>query len=180
MKKAVISVICALAALCLFACGAGDRTASVKPPEQIDVAALLNEVCAEFGLTAGERYCSEKADGAYFFDDDILAGTYGDLVSDFPEVESMIKYCAFFSSEPYGPEFGVFIFNDGSDAEDMRKFVDDRMAALKRNARNYPSVDTSLIDGEYGAVYGQIYIYSALGDADKKFETIFRAAAEEN
>ncbi|MBQ6043455.1 MAG: hypothetical protein IJL41_04870 [Clostridia bacterium] len=179
MKRTLLILLCALAVFCFAACGGNESAGKIKQPDQIDTAALLDTLINEFNAGAGEKYCSEPFENAYLFDDDILAGKYGDLVSDYPDPETMVRYCAFFSDEPYGPEFGVFVFAAETDAADMQKYVENRIAALKRNAKNYPSVDTSLIDSAYAAARGCVFYYCALNDTDKRFEkTVLDAVTE--
>lgn len=181
IKKTLLLAICAILVLQFAACGgkSAENSSKIKSPENIDIVSLLNGLTDAFEVGAGEKYCSEKADGAYLFDDDILAGKYGDLVADSPEVDTMVKYCAFFSDEPYGPEFGVFVFKTEADAAAMKAYVENRISALKRNAKNYPSVDTSLIDNEYGEARGNVFYYCALNDAGKEFERSVLGAVEE-
>lgn len=179
MKRILLILLCAFTAFCFAACGGNENEGKIKQPDQIDTAALLGKLINGFDVGAGEKYCSEPFENAYCFDDDILAGKYGDLVSDYPDPETLVRYCAFFSDEPYGPEFGVFVFKTEADANDMQKYAENRIAALKRNAKNYPSVDTSLIDNAFFKARGCVFYYCALNDAENLFEkTVLDAVTE--
>ena len=160
MKSKITLVACLLAAALLVSCGAH----GMKDPASVDMAAMLGSMVAGLSAGEGELFCSQPFDGAYGFDDDILAGKYGDLISDSPEVADIVKYCAFFADEPYGPEFGVFLFDTEENAAKMKTYIEKRFADLLRNAVNYPSVDTTLAKNMVLVCDGRWVCYCALSD----------------
>ena len=174
MKKSALAVICLLAAALLISCGAH----GLKDPEQINMATMLDSMIATLVPGGGETYCSQEYAGAYEFDDDILAGKYGDLISDSPEIANIVKYCAFFADEPYGPEFGAFLFDTEENAAKMKNYIEKRFADLLRNAVNYPSVDTTLVKNMRLFSDGRWICYSAVAENETFRELFYSAAGE--
>ena len=174
MKTKITFIACLLAAALLVSCAAH----GMKDPASVDMAAMLGSMVSGLSAGEGETYCSQSRDGAYEFDDDILAGKYGDLISDSPEIANIVKYCAFFADEPYGPEFGVFLFDTEENAAQMKTYIEKRFADLMRNAVNYPSVDTTLAKNMRLFTDGKWVCYSAVND-NEAFRVLFYAAAEE-
>ncbi|MBO4500736.1 MAG: hypothetical protein J5760_00740 [Clostridia bacterium] len=186
MKKAVLITLCALILVSLFACGgnagnagnAGNGEKKLKDPADVDVSAILRESVNRLNAGEGELYCSSPFAGAYEFDDDILSGKFGDLLTGAPECEHMVKYCAFFSDETYGPEYGAFLFDTPENAEEMVKYIKTRFADLIKNSYLYPSVDTALAENMTVFTDGNWVCYSAVKD-NAAFRETFYAFAEE-
>ena len=158
-KRFLALLVCMATVTALFACGEKKRSDGAD----VNTASLLAEL-VPLAAVQGETYCSEGYAGAYEFDDDILAGKYGDLFSESPETASLVKYCAFFADETYGPEFGVFLFDTEENAAAMKKYIENRFADLIRNAVNYPSVDTTLAKNMVLVCDGRWVCYCALSD----------------
>ena len=160
MKRSFAAFICLAVIFAFVSCG-GAKVRS--DGANTDIAALFAEL-VPLAAVPGETYCSGEYTNAYEFDDDILAGKYGDLFSDSPETANLVKYCAFFADETYGPEFGVFLFDTEENAAAMKKYIETRFADLLRNAVNYPSVDTTLAENMTLVCDGRWICYSALAD----------------
>ena len=174
MKITSTLIVCLLIAALLVSCGAE----GLKDPASVDMAAMLKSFVSGLSAGEGELFCSQSFENAYEFDDDILAGKYGDLIADSPEVANIVKYCAFFADEPYGPEFGVFLFDTEENAAEMKNYIEKRFADLLRNAVNYPSVDTTLVKNMKLFSDGKWICYSAVSD-NETFRGLFYSAAGE-
>lgn len=186
MKKLVLLILCACVLVSLFACGESGKSSGesvaggkkLKDPASVDMSAMLGAMVGTLNAGEGELYCSSSYSGAYEFDDDILSGKFGDLLSGAPECEHMLKYCAFFSDETYGPEYGAFLFDTPENAAEMKNYIETRFADLIKNSYLYPSVDTTLVENHTVFIDGNWVCYSAVKD-NAAFRDAFYAFAEE-
>ena len=171
MKKTLSLMLVLLLSVCLFACG------SKKIDDSGNIAyasSVVSQTIAKLGLTdEAEIYASDATmKNSMAFDDDILSGKFGELM-DYPELSMMNEYCVYFSNELYHEEFGLFRMTSAEEASAMKDYVDSRMTRLKRNAVNYPSVDTSIIDSYIVGTDGKWVWYAATKD-NAAFEKILK------
>ena len=162
MKKALMSILAFLLLLCLFSCDFFWTDDTGKTPYASD---MLKKTVEHFELTYdAEIYASDGTiDGAMELDDDILNGKFGELM-DYPELSTIKEYAVYFSNELYNEEFGFFLMESEDDVKAMKEYIDARMSRLRRNAVNYPSVDTSMIDAYIVESNGKWVWYAATKD----------------
>lgn len=171
MKKFMSLVLILALSACFFACSSGKIDDSGNIAYASSVAA---ETISKLGIPDdAEIYASDAAmKNSMALDDDILNGKFGELM-DYPDLSAMNEYCVYFSDELYHEEFGLFRMTSAEEASAMKDYIDARMTRLKRNAVNYPSVDTSLIDSYVCETDGKWVWYAATKD-NAAFEKIVK------
>ena len=162
MKKTISVILAFILTLCLFSCDSFWIDDTGKTPYASD---MLKKTIEHFELSYdAEIYASDGTiDGAMELDDDILNGKFGELM-DYPELSTIKEYAVYFSNELYKEEFGFFLMESEDEAEATKEYIDARMSRLRRNAVNYPSVDTSLIDAYIVKSNGKWVWYAATKD----------------
>ncbi len=146
-----------LSSAALYSCaGERDDSASAK--------AMYDEAVALLDLPADEEvYYMDASEEWYLFNEDVLSGKFGDI-DEYPEAEKFADYAAYFSTTPYGPEFGIFRMTSEDAADEMKRYIKNRVAQMLRLAVNYPSVDTSLIKNYTVTTDGVWVYYAATAD----------------
>ena len=172
MKKFLSALLAFSLLFCLFSCG-GDKKID-DSGENPYAETILGETVKSFGfIGAAEVYASgDILIDAMRLDDDILSGKFGELL-DYPELSVIDEYAVYFSNELYKEEFGLFRMTTEEEASAMKDYIAARMERLKRNAVNYPSVDTTMIDSYIVGSDGKWVWYAATND-NALFERIVK------
>ncbi|MEG1742733.1 MAG: DUF4358 domain-containing protein [Clostridia bacterium] len=169
MKKKILtlflSAIFLLSSLILLSCGEKKANDSASTKNMIDEIWRLY-IAEDKGIS----YISETTDDMYYFDNDVLSGKYGGISSS-PLVTDMESYAAFYSFENYGAEYGIFRMKSADLAKEMKSFIESRIAAMLKNAVNYPSLDTTLLKNAVIKLDGK-WVYYIMSDNNEKLGEI--------
>lgn len=152
---------------------AAATSCAAKRDDTVSARRIYDDVIAAFSFSDDEEFYHKDAEELWnVFDDDVLSGKYGSLTG-YPSPEDFDDYAAFFSTEAFGPEFGIFRMKDEKKAAEMEKYIAGRIAQMLRLAANYPSVDISRIKN-YTVTTDGIWIYYAATDKNGVFNDIVK------